>query len=157
MLLGCAPTVPTSRAPAGGETAAATESRAPKMLTIGQPDSKKGFAPWFIMGSGRALQWEDSRLQPLPQNRYVGSNGGHYVNPTLDGLLDKLYATVPEREQGVILKELGDIVAADLPMLPMYFGVNTVAALKHVRALDDFAGAVRVGTTARNAHLWDRE
>ncbi|MBM2812042.1 MAG: hypothetical protein HW416_2801 [Chloroflexi bacterium] len=98
----------------------------------------------------------DSRGQPLPENRYVGSNGGHYVNPTLDTLIERLYSSIDARQQGELLKEMGELIATDLPALPMYFSVNTVAALRHVRALDDFAGAVRAGGTARNAHLWDR-
>jgi peptide/nickel transport system substrate-binding protein len=99
----------------------------------------------------------DSRLQPSAENRYVGSNAGHYVNPTLDRLADTLYSTIDERQQGLLLKEMGEIIARELPVLPIHFTVSTLVALKHVRGLDDFAGATRVGTTARHAHLWDRQ
>lgn len=104
----------------------------------------------------------DSRERALPERRYVGSNAGHYANPELDRLIDQLYATVSQRSQGLLMKEMGEILAADLPGLPMYFAVITLVALKHVRGLDDFPGAISlgttgVGTTARNAHLWDRD
>lgn len=99
----------------------------------------------------------DSRLQPLAQNRFVGSNAGHYVNSALDRLIDTLYSTIDERQQGLLLKQMGEMLADDLPALPVYFTVSTVAALKHVRGLDDFPGATRVGTSARHAHTLDRE
>ncbi|MBM2811211.1 MAG: hypothetical protein HW416_1970 [Chloroflexi bacterium] len=98
----------------------------------------------------------DSRLQSTPQNRFVGSNAGHYVNPVLDSLLDRFYSTIDDRQQGALLKEMGEMIAVDLPLLPNYYSVNTMVALKHVKAFDDFAGATRSGTSARNAHLWDR-
>lgn len=98
----------------------------------------------------------NSREQPLPQNRFVGSNGGHYVNPEMDRLIDRLNSTIDESQQGSLLKEMGEILAVDLPALPMYFAINSLAALAHVKAFGDYDGAARVGTVARDAHLWDR-
>lgn len=104
----------------------------------------------------RILRRLDSRMHPLAENRYVGSNGGHYVNPSMDALTDRLSVTINEREQAQFLREAADIMATDLPLLPVYFHVSTVAALKHVRGLEDFPGSSQAGTTARSSHLWDR-
>lgn len=98
----------------------------------------------------------DSRLQPFAENRYVGSNAGHYVNRAVDRLLDRLYGTVDRREQGTLLRELGEIIAADLPALPVFFGVDALVALKHVRGLESWPGAIGIGTASRDSHLWDR-
>jgi ABC-type transport system substrate-binding protein len=101
----------------------------------------------------------DGRLRPSPP-RWSGNQGGWYANPALDALIDKLYATLDLQEQGRALNEIGEIMAADLPCLPLYFGTNLAGIRKGVRALtDDFAGAYLggPGVISRNAHLWDRD
>jgi peptide/nickel transport system substrate-binding protein len=93
-----------------------------------------------------------------PQNRYLGNNGGSYVNPALDRLIEKLRASVEEREQALALRDIGEILAADLPALPTYFRVRMSAVRKGVRALaDDYVGSHTPGLPTRNAHLWERE
>jgi ABC-type transport system substrate-binding protein len=109
-------------------------------------------------GSGdRMLIRFDGRLCPRPP-RFSGSQGGCYQNPELDRLIDRLYATLDLDQQGLVLKGVGDLFAADLPALPMYYNVTMAAIRKGVDALvDDFrGGTVGPGTTSRNAHLWDR-
>ena len=57
-----------------------------------------------------------------------------------------------------MLRELGEILAIDLPALPIYYGVQLAGVRKGVRALaDDFAGTTLPGLISRNAHLWDRD
>lgn len=106
--------------------------------------------------SDGVLRRFDSREQPLAENRFVGSNAGHYVNSEADRLITQFYSTVPQQRQAELLREIGELLATDLPVLPMYFSVNALVALKHVRGLDDFPAARGPGQTARNAHLWDR-
>ncbi|MBM2809651.1 MAG: putative bacterial extracellular solute-binding protein, family 5 [Chloroflexi bacterium] len=103
----------------------------------------------------------DSRAQSTAQNRWQGLNYSHYVNPALDSLTDMLYATTDERQQGQLLKELGEILATDLPALPAYFRVLMAAVTKDVNALvEDYAGGTGPGSgpglLSRNAYLWDR-
>lgn len=99
----------------------------------------------------------DSRFQAAPSNRWAGANMGHYVNLELDSLIDTLFATIDERQQGVILKEMGEIMATDLPAMPIYFRTNFAALRKGVHALtEDYPSTRDVGGFARNAHLWDR-
>jgi peptide/nickel transport system substrate-binding protein len=99
----------------------------------------------------------DGRQCPTPP-RFSGSQGGCYANPLLDQTIDRLFASIEIRDQGLALKEIGDILAAELPALPMYFDVNVVAVRKGVRAMiDDYAGTNNPGTASRNAHLWDRD
>jgi peptide/nickel transport system substrate-binding protein len=98
----------------------------------------------------------DGRLGSSPQNRWQGANTGHYANPALDRLIDKLESTISERDQGLVLKEMGGILADDMPALPSYFRSIFAAVGKGVRALDDYAFG-QTGTFARQAHLWDRD
>jgi peptide/nickel transport system substrate-binding protein len=115
---------------------------------------------WFTSRSQGAdiVVFFDSRQVPTPQNRFTGLAAGSYSNPAYDQLVDKLYGTMTEREQGLILKDVGTILAEDLPALPVYFRVVMSAVKKGVRALvDDYQGAQLSTANGRNAHLWDRE
>ena len=99
----------------------------------------------------------DGRQCPRPP-RFSGNQGGCYTNPDLDRLIDNLYGTLELREQGLVLKEIGDLFAADLPALPMYYNVTMAAVRQGVHALvDDFAGAIGPGNASRRAHLWDQD
>ncbi|MBM2809648.1 MAG: hypothetical protein HW416_407 [Chloroflexi bacterium] len=99
----------------------------------------------------------DSRRRPTAENGYVGSNPTSYVNPVIDRLVDRLSGTLDRQEQGLMLKEMGDILASDLPVLPTYFRVQLAAVVKGVRALDDYPNTIQARGLARNAHLWDRQ
>jgi peptide/nickel transport system substrate-binding protein len=100
----------------------------------------------------------DSRLQATQQTRWQGANYAHYASPRLDGLIDSLESTVDPRENGLVLKEVGDLFAANLPALPIYFRSSYAAMRKGVRALtDDYLGHVGDGDMARNAHRWEMD
>ncbi|MBM2809336.1 MAG: hypothetical protein HW416_95 [Chloroflexi bacterium] len=96
-----------------------------------------------------------SRQNATLQNRWAGQNKNHYANRTLDGLIDRLYETVDDREQVALAKTMGDILADDLPLIPLYFRVSSAAVARGVLALDDYAGGDS-GTMPRNSHLWER-
>jgi ABC-type transport system substrate-binding protein len=103
----------------------------------------------------------DGRLQSLASNRWTAANRQHYSNATLDSLVDRIYASLDPNEQGLILKQAGEILATEWPALPQYFVIEFAASVKGVRAItDDFVGTLGPGTgpglIARNAYLWDR-
>jgi peptide/nickel transport system substrate-binding protein len=92
----------------------------------------------------------------LPENRFAGANSSHYNNPNVDTLLDRLYATPERSTQERILRDLGEILATDLPLFPSFYTATMGAVRSGVRALtDDFAGITVYGWMSRNAHLWD--
>ncbi|HEY3115284.1 MAG TPA: ABC transporter substrate-binding protein [Chloroflexota bacterium] len=99
----------------------------------------------------------DSRRRPTPDNSYVGSNPTSYINPAMDRLIDRLSGTLDEGQQALILKDMGETLAADLPVLPTYFRVQMAAVISGVRALDDYPGMTQPRALARNAYLWDRD
>jgi peptide/nickel transport system substrate-binding protein len=98
----------------------------------------------------------DSRIHPGPANRWTPGNMGYYVNPALDQLIDTLYRTIDERQQGMLLKEMGEIIATDLPAMPLYYRTNFAAVHNGVRALEDYTTTRDPWEVARSAHLWDR-
>jgi peptide/nickel transport system substrate-binding protein len=99
----------------------------------------------------------DSRSIPRVQNRFAGQNAGAYANPAFDRVLDRLYVSLDQQEQGQLLKEAGEILAADLPLLPLYFRVELTAVVQSVHALTDDYSSATSRTIARRAHLWDRD
>jgi ABC-type transport system substrate-binding protein len=101
----------------------------------------------------------DSRNCPRPP-RYQGAPDGCYQNPAYDALIDKLYSTLDTQGQGAVLRDIGELLATELPMLPMIYQVTFAAVRSNVHALtDDFVGATdtNAGQESRNAHLWDRD
>ncbi len=100
----------------------------------------------------------DSRSQALPENRWQGSNTAHYVNPGLDPLFDRLYGSIDAAEQGPLLRQTGEILATDVPVLPLYFKTSFAAVRQGIRAMrDDYPGTRGSGGASRFAHLWDRD
>ncbi|HEY3116384.1 MAG TPA: hypothetical protein VGK54_06560, partial [Chloroflexota bacterium] len=98
----------------------------------------------------------DGRLGALPENRWSGANFNHYVKQNVDRLIDQLYATVGE-QQGQVIKQMADILAEDVPVLPLYFKTSFVAVRQGVRAMiEDYPATVDSGAAARRAYLWDR-
>jgi peptide/nickel transport system substrate-binding protein len=98
----------------------------------------------------------DGRSIPTAQNRYTGQNLGAYVNPGLQRLIESLYGTIDTESQASLLREAGEILAADLPALPLYFRAEFMTVARGVRALDDYA-VTQSGTIARHVHVWDRD
>jgi peptide/nickel transport system substrate-binding protein len=106
----------------------------------------------------RVLHYFDSRLISAPENRWRGANQPGYANPAFDALLDNLRGTFDLQEQGLLLRQAGEILATDLPVLPTYSAPWLIAVRKPIHALrDEYAGTIQIAGVARNAHLWDRE
>ena len=102
-------------------------------------------------GSDGSWRFFHGSQVPTPENRFGGVNRGGYSNLTFDRLTDQLYSTIDEREQGALLRRIGEVVAADLPFLPLYFDIDFTASRKGVRPFT--SGYV----TSSYAHLWDRD
>jgi peptide/nickel transport system substrate-binding protein len=88
---------------------------------------------------------------PTPENRFGGVNRGSYRHATFDRLIDSLYNSLDEREQGTLLRQIGEIAAADLPFLPLYFDVDFAAIAKGTRVVTNNYVSSNV------AHQWDRD
>ncbi|MEA2638741.1 MAG: peptide/nickel transport system substrate-binding protein [Chloroflexota bacterium] len=98
-----------------------------------------------------------SSRRPTPQNRFAGDNRGHFSNPQLDEAFGALTRTPSAEQQLPVLRQLGEILATELPVLPGYFTVSTAAVRGGVHALDDFQGDSFGASMSRNAYQWDRD
>lgn len=102
----------------------------------------------------------DGRQGSYAHNRFQGANNGHYANSALDALIDRLYAALDARDRAFVMKDIGELLAAELPVLPFYYGINFFHVRKSLRSTlerdypntNDASG----GAIARNAHLWER-
>lgn len=57
----------------------------------------------------------------------------------------------------IIIRFIAEVLAADLPLLPLIFRISTVVGLSHLRGIEgDVAGAEGPGPYSRSAHLWER-
>ncbi|HEY3117647.1 MAG TPA: ABC transporter substrate-binding protein [Chloroflexota bacterium] len=101
----------------------------------------------------------DGRTHSTAANRWNGANHGHYANPELDRLIDAVSGTLDTNQQAMILKQMADVMATDLPALPMYFRISFAAAVRGVQALDDYpgSGTTGPGLMSRSILQWDRE
>lgn len=90
------------------------------------------------------------------ENNWSGHRAG-YVNPLAEELVNTYYRSISVPDQLRAAKAMSDMFARDLPMLLLYYRVRYVGARASVKALDDFAGSgeIQLGSTMRNAHLWE--
>lgn len=101
-----------------------------------QPNTVAGLRNFF---SSRA---------PLAETRFVGNNRARYRNPDLDGMLDRLFATIP---MGARVQALGQIVhflSDQLPAMGILYGVDTHLIANRLKNI----GADEI---TWNSHEWD--
>jgi peptide/nickel transport system substrate-binding protein len=93
-----------------------------------------------------------------PQTRWTGNRAG-YDDPQMQRLLATYYASLTDTAEAQAAKALSDQVAAELPILPIYYEADHLTVRKGIAALSDSAGGAGAGalygTFTRNAHLWD--
>lgn len=89
-----------------------------------------------------------SKRTVTAENRYTGTNNGAYFNPAVDGILDKLVATIDPRRRLELHKDLLREHLADIPAMMLYWNPEPVPALK---------GVVGVrGPQTWNFYEWDK-
>lgn len=84
-----------------------------------------------------------------PENRWTGSNRGGYSNPRVDAVLNRLQATIDPAEQLDSHRAYLQEALADLALMPLYWEVEVVLAVKGIRGI--------TGRDGWNFHEWDRE
>jgi peptide/nickel transport system substrate-binding protein len=87
-------------------------------------------------------------------NRWSGNRGG-YEDPRAQQLIRTYYRSLGDQEQFQAMKAISDFVAAELPIMPLYYNARHIGVRKGLQAMDDVQWRGDVGTEVRNAHLWD--
>lgn len=97
---------------------------------------------------------------PTAQNAYSGNNRGKWCIQQYEDLVTRYRGSLRLEERGQIMRQIQDLIVAELPYLVLQVGIAAPFARRGVTAFrDDFAGgsdAGRIyGTHSRNAHEWD--
>jgi peptide/nickel transport system substrate-binding protein len=109
--------------------------------------------PGFRMMRQPNAQASLSRIKssstPLPENRFVGSNYARYSSAQLDGLIDRLYATIPRPERMQVLGQIMRHISENLNLMGLFYDGDFMFASNR---LQDISGAE---TEIWSVHQWD--
>ncbi|HEY3116358.1 MAG TPA: hypothetical protein VGK54_06420, partial [Chloroflexota bacterium] len=61
---------------------------------------------------------------PGPDNGWLGSNTGGYVNPELVNLIDRYFTTIPFAERGPVLQSVFHHITDQVVVMPLYYDAN---------------------------------
>jgi ABC-type transport system substrate-binding protein len=94
------------------------------------------------------------------ETRWAGGRSG-YDDPRFDGMIKAFDNTISEPERFQAIKAIGEYMARDVLLIPLFYTIEYIGVRKGIRAFQsDHEGgysASSLGTYARNAHLWDLE
>ena len=94
------------------------------------------------------------------ETRWAGGRSG-FDDPRFEGMIKAFENTIVESERFQLTRAIGEQMARDVLIIPLFYTVEAIGVRKGVRAFQtDHEGgfsATSVGTYARNAHLWDLE
>jgi peptide/nickel transport system substrate-binding protein len=90
----------------------------------------------------------NSRFNATAENRWTGSRAG-YVNPHQDALSDRLAVAIEPRQRVAAMRDLLQETTTNLPIIPLYWGVDPVLVTKGVKGVR--------GRDAWNLFEWDKE
>jgi ABC-type transport system substrate-binding protein len=99
----------------------------------------------------RLFQWFHGSQTPTAENRYQGNNRARYVNPELDGLIDRFFKTVPKGERIDILKQIVHFQSDQATITTAYHIVYPALVNNRVSGVNARTGFAQ----AWNSHLWD--
>jgi peptide/nickel transport system substrate-binding protein len=126
---------------------------------VRNPAVRASFPHWEVTSGGDGdyfFQWLE---QPpaMAENRWIGNRPG-YDSPEADRLIRLYRSSLSVDAQADAIRQLSEVVAVDLPVLPIYYTAYHVGATARTRALEDVDGggafSADYGTFSRNAHLW---
>jgi len=122
----------------------------------GDLEYRAGFPAFQIFGGqsdvGLLPRLHSSRT-PRPETRYVGTNYSRYIDPEWDGLIDRLFATVPQQERTRVLAEVVHFMTDRLNIIGLFFRDDTILVNNRVQNATALYG--EGSTHAWNAHEWD--
>lgn len=70
---------------------------------------------------------------PSEKNSWSGQNSGGWVNPKVDKLIDDLEAELNPKKRAEIGKQINELYAEDVPVLPVYFRQNNSVTPKGLK------------------------
>ncbi len=110
--------------------------------------------PTSILNVGPRLASTDI---PTPENQWTGLNRGGYANPEWDRLFQTINVTLEEPRRLELEREMARIFTTDLPVLPMYFGLELVPVGGGLTGIQPIRATPHIGVILHtwNVHEWD--
>lgn len=98
----------------------------------------RGDLDMFSLGWGPSTYDGDYGYFPNFHSSQLGSAGNRaqYVNPKMDKLLDAAKREIDPEKRKELYKEVSDIIYEDVPVIPVYYTNNTVAATNDVEGVE---------------------
>jgi peptide/nickel transport system substrate-binding protein len=113
----------------------------------------RGGFVWPLGGSTSVSQSLTSAQIPNERNRWKGNNYGGYSSVVYDRLYDRFGTTLDAAErEGVVVESL-QLLAQELPVIPIYFYGNAVIARKGLTGVG--LAAPSQSASAWNIHTWE--
>jgi len=112
-------------------------------------------------GNAVSLSFIDGRFHsrniPTQANRFGGLNWGSYSDPETDRLLEKLVATIDQREAWNVEGEIINIISRAVAYFPYYIDAGASAAARGVSGIQPVNAACQSGDCeiSWNIHQWD--
>jgi peptide/nickel transport system substrate-binding protein len=94
---------------------------------------------------------------PGPENQWTGLNRGGYGNADWDRLIQAIGVTLEEPRRLEMERQMLRIFSADLPALPIYFGLELVPVGGGLSGVQPIRASPHIGTILHtwNVHEWD--
>jgi peptide/nickel transport system substrate-binding protein len=122
--------------------------------------ARAGYSGVELMAAAPSVAMLESRLSaaniPTAETQWLGGNRGHYVNPQFDALLERYWVTLDARDRETIEREITQRLAADLPLIGLYF-YPAMAAMRRILQgvrLPTTVGPMGQPSATWNAHQW---
>jgi ABC-type transport system substrate-binding protein len=95
------------------------------------------------------------------RNNYGGNNRGHYNSPRMNELIDRFRSSLRDSDRGPLMRQIGDLVGEDQPIIQPNFNPIYGTVRSGVRALSDYRGGYisggQFGAYSRTSYLWDKD
>lgn len=97
----------------------------------------RGDLDMFTLGWGPSTYDGDYGFYPNFHSTQIGGSGNRsqYSNPEMDRLLDAAKKEVNQEKRKELYKQVADMIYEEVPVIPMYYANNTVAAVKSVKGV----------------------
>jgi len=106
-------------------------------------------------GGGDTSYFERLRSSqaPVPENNFVGRNKVRYMNPELDGLIERFFLTVPWDARMEALRPIVHHISDQVVIIQLFYTANPTMVADRIRNVSESLSTYAV--VSWNAHEWD--
>lgn len=114
---------------------------------------RMGRSGFDLAGGGTSWTEFHSARTPLPENNFVGSNKTRYMNPEMDGLIDRYLTTIPFDPRRQILGQIVRHISDQVVVMGLFYRADSIMTSKQLEGV--VADLPSGASLTWNAHLWE--